>query len=56
LTHAIQKLYSLKASEIYILFGNLLLRESPFHIVNYFELFFVYTLKLLRGHFWHICA
>jgi len=41
------------------LFGNLLLRESPFYIVNClklfdFTLFFVYTLKLLKGPLWHI--
>jgi len=40
--------------------GNLLLRESPFHIVNClklfdFTLFFVYTLQLLKGHLWHFC-
>ena len=38
---------------------NLLLRESPFHIVNClklfdFALFFVYTLKLLKGPLWRI--
>ena len=40
--------------EFFILSGNLLLRESLFHTVNYlklfdFILFFVYTLKLLKG-------
>jgi len=39
---------------IFILSGNLLLRESTFHIANClklfdFTLFFVYTLKLLKG-------
>ena len=38
---------------------NLLLRESPFHMVNYlklfnFALFFVYTLKFLKSPLWHI--
>jgi len=42
-----------------VLSGNLLLRESPFHIVNClklfdFTLFFVYALKLLKGPLWHI--
>jgi len=37
----------------------LLLRESQFHIANClklfsFTLFFVYTLKLLKGPLWHI--
>jgi len=40
--------------KFFIFSGNLLLRESPFHIVNClklfdFTLFFVYTLKLLKG-------
>jgi len=40
--------------EFFIFSGNLLLRESPFHIVNClkffdFTLFFVHTLKLLKG-------
>jgi len=44
---------------IFILSGNLLLRESTFHIANClklfdFTLFFVYTLKLLKGPLWHI--
>jgi len=61
-THAIQKLYSLKASVIFfILSGNLLLREGPFHTVNclqsfVFKLFFTYTLDLLKVPFWHICT
>ena len=48
-----------KQLKFFILSGNLLLRESPFHIVNClklfdFKLFFVYTLKLLKGPLWHI--
>ena len=39
--------------------GNLLLHENPFHTVNClklfnFTLFFVYTIKLLKGSLWHI--
>jgi len=45
--------------KFFILSGNLLLRESPFHIVNClksfdFTLFIVYTIKLLKGPLWHI--
>jgi len=45
--------------KFFILSGNLLLRKSTFHIVNClklfnFTLFFVYTLKLQKGPFWHI--
>jgi len=51
--------YLLKASLIFNLSENLFLRESPFHIVNClnpfdFTLFFVCTLKLLKGPLWHI--
>jgi len=40
--------------------ANLVLRESPFLIVNClksfdFKLFFVYTLNVLKGLFWHVC-
>jgi len=47
--------------KFFILSGNLLLRESTFYIVNClksfgFKLFFVYTFKLLRGPFRHICT
>jgi len=47
--------------KFFILSGNLLLRESPFQIVNClklfdFTLFFVYTLKLLKAPFGtHFC-
>jgi len=39
----------------------MLLRESPFHIVNILKLFdfkllFIYTLNLLRWPLWHICT
>jgi len=59
-THATQKLYLLKAISIFILSGSLLLRESPFRIVNCLKLFdctllFVYTLKLLKARLWYIC-
>ena len=45
--------------KFFILSGYVLLREGPFHIVNClklfdFTLFFVYTLKLLKGPRWHI--
>jgi len=48
-----------KQFKFFILSGNLLLRDSPFHTVNClklfdFTLFFVYTLKLLKGLLWHI--
>jgi len=48
-----------KQFKFFILSGNLLLRDSPFHTVNClklfdFTLFFVYTLKLLKGPLWHI--
>jgi len=48
-----------KQFKFFILSGNFLLRESPFHIVNClkvfnFTLFFVYTLKLLKGPIWHV--
>ena len=47
--------------KFFILSGNLLLRESPFQIVNClklfdFTLFFVYTLKLLKAPLAHIFA
>jgi len=49
--------------KFFILYGNLLLRESPFNIVIVlklqlfdFKFFFVYTFKLLRGLFWNICT
>jgi len=56
-----KKLYSLKSSLIFILFGKLLMREGPFHIVNCvksfdFKLFLVYILDLLAAPFWHICS
>ena len=59
LTHATQKFYLLKAIQIFILSGSLLLRESPFHTVNClklfdFTLFFIYALKLLKAPLWHI--
>ena len=43
-----------KQFKFFILSGNLLLRESPFHIINClklfdFTLFFAYTLKLVKG-------
>ena len=49
-----------KQAKFFILPGNLLLRESPFHTVNYLKsfdlkLFFEYTLNWLRYLFWHIC-
>jgi len=52
--HVTQIYHLLKAISIFILSGNLLLREIPFHIANCltpvdFTLFFVYTLKLLKG-------
>jgi len=45
--------------KFFILSGYLLLRESQFHILNCFKLFnftlfFVYTLKLIKGPLWHI--
>jgi len=48
-----------KPFKFFILSANLLLRENPFHIVNYlklldFTLFFVYTLMLLKGLLWLI--
>jgi len=48
-----------KQIKFFTLSRNLVLRESPFHIVNClklfdFTLFFVYTLKLLKGPLWHI--
>ena len=48
-----------KQFKFFILSGNLLLRESPFGTVNClklfdFTLFFIYTLKLLKGPLWHI--
>ena len=48
-----------KQFKFFILSENLLLRESPFHIVTClqlsdFTLFFVYTLKLLKAPLWHI--
>ena len=48
-----------KQFTFFILSGNLLLRESLFHVINCwklfnFTLFFVYTLKLLKGPLWHI--
>ena len=51
--HATQKFNRWKQFKFFILSANLLLRESPFHIVNCLKLldftsFFVYTLKLLN--------
>jgi len=48
-----------KQFKFFILSGNFRLRESPFHIVNClklfnFTLFFVYTLKMLKGLLWRI--
>jgi len=48
-----------KQFKFFILSGHMLLRESPFHIINClklvdFALFFVYKLKLLKAPFWHI--
>ena len=52
--HAIQKLIRWKQIKLLVFSGTLLLRESPFHIINSlksfdFKLLFVYTLKLLSG-------
>jgi len=51
-THAVEKFYSLKAIQIFLFVWK-------FHIVNCLKLFdftsfFVYTLKWLKGHLWHI--
>ena len=48
-----------KQFKFFILSGKFLLRESPIHFLNClklfdFTLFFVYTLKLLKGPLWHI--
>jgi len=53
------KLYSLEARYIFILSGNLLLREILFHIVNFLKsfdyiMFFLYILQVFRGLFLHI--
>ena len=50
-----------KRAKFFNMSGYLLLRESQFQIVNFFEvisfkLFFFYTLKLLSAPFWHICT
>jgi len=58
--HLLHKNFSWwKQFKFFILCENLLLRESPLHILNClklvnFTLFFVYTLKLLKGPLWHI--
>ena len=49
-----------KQAKFFILSGILLLREIPFHIVNRlksfgFKLLFVYTSKVCKGPFYHIC-
>jgi len=59
--HAIQSFIRWNQGKFFILSGNLLLRESTFCTVNClksfsFKMFFVYTLKLLRGPFRHICT
>ena len=50
--------FHLKQVKFFILHGNLLLHQSPFHMVNCwksfdYNLFFAYTLKLLRIPIWH---
>jgi len=59
--HMLHKYYFTcrKQFKFFILSGNLLLRENPFHTANClklfdFTLFFVYTLKLLKGRLWPI--
>jgi len=58
--HMLQKNFTCwKQFKLFILSGNLLLHESPFHVVNCLKLFdftlcFVYTLKLLKDPSWHI--
>jgi len=48
-----------KQFKLFILTGNLLLRESPFHIANClklfdFTLFFCLHIKVVKGPLWHI--
>jgi len=57
--HMLYRNVCLLKVNFFILSGNLLLRESPFHIASClklfdFKLFFVYTLNLLRSSHCHI--